>query len=108
MECLTRCIPRICATKNKEESLLPVAGSVERQEGKKGNRLDGMKPGDKVWVWNAWGDRPHQIERGELVEIEGAGALVKLSGRERPYKFLVCEIFPTREALCEHYRKIFE
>lgn len=67
-----------------------------------------MKPGDKVWVWNAWGDRPHQIEQGELVGIDGVGAQVKLAWRVRPYNFLLCECFPTREALCNYYRKIFE
>lgn len=70
-----------------------------------------MKPGDKVWVWNPWGPKIHQIEQGILVEIEESplvGALVRLNGREKPYKFISMEVFPTREALCEHYRKIFE
>lgn len=66
-----------------------------------------MKPGDKVWVWNAWGLRTHQIESGTLLDI-GYMAYVKLSDRERAYVFLADEVFPTREALCEHYRKIFE
>lgn len=70
-----------------------------------------MKPGDKVWVWNAWSDEAHQIEQGELVAIDEeplVGALVRLGDRESPYRFLRMEVFPTREALCEHYRKIFE
>ena len=70
-----------------------------------------MKAGDKVWVWNACGERSHQIEQGELFAIDEppmVGALVRLDDRERPYAFLACELFETREALCEHYRKIFE
>lgn len=67
----------------------------------------GMKPGDKVWVWNAWGPKTHEIESGTLLEI-GYMAYVKLSNRDRAYVFLADEVFPTREALCEHYRKIFE
>jgi hypothetical protein len=67
----------------------------------------GMKPGDKVWVWNALGPKTHQIESGILLEI-GYMAYVRLSNRDRPYVFLADEVFPTREALCEHYRKIFE
>lgn len=70
-----------------------------------------MKQGDKVWVWNAWGERSHQIEQGELVAIDEppmVGALVRLDDRERPFGFLRTEVFPTREALCEHFRKIFE
>ena len=66
-----------------------------------------MKPGDKVWVWNALGSRTHQIESGTLLDI-GYMAYVKLSDRERAYVFLADEVFPTREELCEHYRKIFE
>lgn len=70
-----------------------------------------MKPGDKVWVWNAWGEKEHQIEQGILVSITPGcvDALVRMPQfRERPYHFLQSEVFPTREALCEHYRKIFE
>lgn len=67
-----------------------------------------MKPGDKVWVWNAWGPVNKQIQEGELVELHLEGSLVRLEDRERPYAFLACELFETREALCEHYRKIFE
>ena len=66
-----------------------------------------MRSGDKVWVWNAWGPKTHQIESGILLDI-GLMAYVRLSERDRPYVFLSDEVFPTREALCEHYRKIFE
>ena len=71
-----------------------------------GNRRE-MKPGDRVWVWNARGPRTHQIESGTLLDI-GYMAYVKLSDRERAYVFLADEVFPTREALCEHYREIFK
>lgn len=69
-----------------------------------------MKLGDKIWVWNALGERSRQIEQGELVGYTPGeeGVTVRLHGRERPYNFFACECFPTREALCEHYRKIFE
>lgn len=69
-----------------------------------------MKPGDKVWVWNAWAEKSRQIEQGTLVGYTKGeeGVTVRLAGRERPYNFLASECFPTREALCEHYRKIFE
>lgn len=70
-----------------------------------------MKPGDKVWVWNAWGEKKHQIEQGILVStVPGCvDAWVQMPQfRARPYHFLREEVFPTREALCEHYRKIFE
>lgn len=71
-----------------------------------------MKPGDKVWVWSPLAYRAvGKIEQGELVEWAEephVDALVKLRGRRRPYVFFKEEVFPTREALCEHYRKIFE
>ncbi len=69
-----------------------------------------MKQGDKVWVWNAWAEREKQIECGELVGYTPGeeGVKVRLDRRERPYNFFAWECFPTREALCEHYRKIFE
>lgn len=69
-----------------------------------------MKPGDKVWVYaQAAGDKIFECEVVEYQE----GEIVfryRIVGeyRERPYIGLVCEAFPTREALCEHYRKIFE
>lgn len=69
-----------------------------------------MKPGDKVWVWNALGESTRQIEQGEVVGFTPGeeGVKVRLYGRERPYNFLACECFHSRESLCEHYRKIFE
>lgn len=69
-----------------------------------------MKLRDKVWVWNSWASKDRQIEQGEIVGYTDGeeGVKVRLPGRERPYNFLAFECFPTREALCEHYRKIFE
>lgn len=70
-----------------------------------------MKPGDKVWVWSPWAHRyTGVIEEGVLVDqdINGPFAYVRLSSRDLPYTFFKDEVFPTREALCEHYRKIFE
>ena len=64
-----------------------------------------MKPGDKVWVF----DVSHQkiisikvIETGGNVVV--AGSFPCHVGMFR----LGVDCFLTREALCEHYRKIFE
>lgn len=73
-----------------------------------------MKPGDKVWVFQAV---PQEIVEGTCVDVlrcEGrtyvtigyttpSGAIIRSGGN-----ILGKECFPTREALCEHYRKIFE
>lgn len=68
-----------------------------------------MKPGDSCWVWCSQAClNTGKIEEGILVETDANFALVRLDNRERPYRFLACEVFPTREALCEHYRKVFE
>jgi len=64
-----------------------------------------MKPGDKVWLFDA----DHQKIVSERV-IQGgeyaisAGHFPGHIGIYRPGY----DCFPTREALCEHYRKIFE
>ena len=61
-----------------------------------------MKPGDKVWWFDA---RTQTIESSIIMDVnERAGNIYTYDktlwiGREG---------FPTREALCEHYRKIFE
>ena len=68
-----------------------------------------MKTGDTCWVWCSQAYRDTGlIEQGEIVGMDENCALVRLRFRERPYQFLQCELFPTREALCEHYRKVFE
>lgn len=71
-----------------------------------------MKRGDKCWVWcqNAFGSTG-TIEEGVIVSVDNekfSPILIKLRFRDRPYPFFPNEVFQTREALCEHYRKIFE
>ena len=61
-----------------------------------------MKPGDKVWWFDA---RTQIIECGEALEVNERGGVVYTYGK---IFWLGREAFPTREALCEHYRKIFE
>lgn len=77
-----------------------------------------MKPGDKVWfkgetVWFLSGD---EIKHGILTDHYRCGACLDVMTK------FICDgsvstrhalvepdlAFPTREALCEHYRKIFE
>lgn len=67
-----------------------------------------MKAGDKVWIFD-----DDQIKQVDLIELWGRGLLVDTSdispgfgipkswGLNKPH-------FSTREALCEHYREIFE
>lgn len=60
-----------------------------------------MKAGDKVWWFDA---RTQTIECEEALEVNERGGVV--------YTYLKTlrldrEGFPTREELCEHYRKIF-
>ena len=73
-----------------------------------------MKPGDKVWVFH--------VSQQEIVEVvcvdvfrygcktyvtigytTPSGAIIRIGGN-----ILGKDCFPTRESLCEHYRKIFE
>lgn len=61
-----------------------------------------MKPGDKVWWFDA---RTQTIECGEALEVNERGGVVYTYDKSL---WLGREAFPTREALCEHYRKIFE
>ena len=69
-----------------------------------------MKPGDKVWVFDAeW----QKIRKVTIVEECLPVYQIGLRYRVRFYdgsteQFNSSEVFPTREALCEHYRKIFE
>ena len=68
-----------------------------------------MRPGDKVWIFD-----DDQIKQVELIELAGNGLLIDLSNADSYYLGLPRSWsiskphFPTREALCEHYRKIFE
>ena len=61
-----------------------------------------MKPGDKVW----WFDNTTQtIEHETITEVGKSRGTVYT----RFHIFHIgTQAFPTREALCEHYRKIFE
>lgn len=73
-----------------------------------------MKPGDKVWVFQVG---PQEIVEGVCVDAfryrrktfvtigytTPSGAIIRSGGN-----ILGEDCFPTREALCEHYRKIFE
>ena len=67
------------------------------------NKQSEIKPGGKVWVFTG-----QNIEHFIVDSMDGdivfgfldSGVSIRLA---LPYP-----IFPTREALCEHYRKIFE
>lgn len=64
-----------------------------------------MKPGDKVWVFDA----THQ--KIVSIKVIQGGENVVAAGKFPGDIGLFCpgfDCFPTREALCEHYRKIFE
>ena len=64
-----------------------------------------MKPGDKVWLFDA----DHQkIVSDKVIKAEGDAVVV---GSFRNFVGVFClgvDCFPTREELCEHYRKIFD
>lgn len=73
-----------------------------------------MKPGDKVWVFNTG---IQEIEEGLCVDILGGPKMYYVTiGFTTPNGSIIRnggyvlnrDCFPTREALCEHYRKIFE
>ena len=66
-----------------------------------------MKPGDKVWIFDN-----DQFKMVDYIQICGKDYLMD---NDNPYHYFPdCwdankkPHFPTREALCEHYRKIFE
>ena len=73
-----------------------------------------MRPGDKVWVFH---ESTQEIDNGICLDIQGGpkryyvtigftmpnGSIIRNGGY-----VLNQDCFPTREALCEHYRKIFE
>lgn len=68
-----------------------------------------MNVGDKCWVWCSQASyNTGMIVSGIVVDFDANFCEVRLRNRERPYVFLACEVFPTRKALCEHYRKVFE
>lgn len=81
-----------------------------------------MKPGDKVWVWN---NNAHEIQEVTIISLgfEKSSDIIN-TRKGRIYTAFVLHVkngtldysinvpckycFPTREALREHYRKIFE
>lgn len=69
-----------------------------------------MKQGDKVWIYSQIaGDKIMECKVVDWPSNE-ATFTYDIVGfyRQRPYIGLKADAFPTREALCEHYRKIFE
>lgn len=61
--------------------------------------------GDTVWVYQYL---VQEIEEGVVTGVDGCYVDVRTASRERPYTFVWHEVFPTRDALCEHYRRIFK
>lgn len=75
-----------------------------------------MEPGDKVWYFEHVTER---IEECEIVRIRRMGKHKILEVKDSlhavapfdispVWSVLANRVFPSREALCEHYRKIFE
>lgn len=73
-----------------------------------------MKPGDKVWVFNYFNQ---EIEEGSCVQVIPFFRRTYITIEfKSPNGSAICnggyilgkDCFPTREALCEHYKKIFE
>lgn len=68
-----------------------------------------MKPVDKVWVFNFATQKIEQVKVAAMT-VDGSSGIYMRGGdfgyavSFRPYY----DAFPTREALCEYYRKIFE
>lgn len=65
-----------------------------------------MKPGDKVWVFLPREEEIRELSFTGKVTVEGLNAIDPVSGF--PWTIPEKYCFPTRKALCEHYRKIFE
>ena len=69
-----------------------------------------MKPGDKVWVFDD-SDAP-EIKEATLISIaqeKDKRAKFFFVFKDNPnMEFWSHNVFPTRKALCEHYKKIFE
>lgn len=71
-----------------------------------------MKPGDKVWFFDGERILSMTIETIKSDAIYGNNKAELKDGREIGRTIYRIEkphpVFPSREALCEHYRKIFE
>ena len=69
-----------------------------------------MKPGDIVWVFDDF-DAP-KIHEVTLISVipgsDGRNIFTYSYDGQFYMQFWGYNVFPTREALCEHYRKIFE
>lgn len=68
-----------------------------------------MKPGDKVWVFNYATKKIEQVKVAAMT-VDGSSGIY-MRGGDFGYAVsfrLYYDAFPSREALCEHYRKIFE
>jgi len=67
------------------------------------------KVGDECWVYSPMSNtHGGSIDKGVLVGIGDIGGLVQIPNRPKPYYWIWCEIFHTREELCAFYRKVFE
>lgn len=64
-----------------------------------------MKPGDKVWVFHSGTQQIKEVPALNVVEYPYSVVWITT---EFECGILNRDVFPTREALCEHYRKIFE
>jgi len=65
-----------------------------------------MKPGDRVWVFDALIQLIREIEVDKVVYEDGCEILyAKHTLVDYMFGY---DAFESREALCEHYRKIFE
>ena len=65
-----------------------------------------MKPGDKVFFFD---NLLQKIMEGVIQKVTNEGHCYILADKgPSPMFCLFYEVFPTREALCEHYRKIFD
>lgn len=64
-----------------------------------------MKVGDNVWCFCSGAQKIKEVIILSIIEY--ANGVVWIT-TELECGILNRDIFPTREALCEHYRKIFE
>lgn len=68
-----------------------------------------MKSGYKVWVFDGREVRQVRVE-GKYAGLHDGKVYINYGGIDAGHMRVVEQdlCFPTREALCEHYRKIFE
>lgn len=70
-----------------------------------------MKPGDKVWVFVDYKQQgPREatlVSVGKDEDNMDLFFFVFNDGSDKT-EYYTYHVYPTREALCEHYRKIFE